>query len=92
MHYCVRQNDKMREEYIKNVKGGRLKRLSAFLGDRDWNAEGGVSCSFASGIFMPCNAMHTHTQVNYLHMLITCNIRRAHTWLSPTHIHVYVMC
>ena len=33
----------MRDEYIKNVKEGRLKRLSAFLADRDWNAEGGVS-------------------------------------------------
>lgn len=47
MHYCVWQNDKMREEYIKNVKGGRLKRLFAFLADRDWNAEGGVSFSLA---------------------------------------------
>ena len=51
----------MREEYIKNVKGGRLKRLSAFLGDRDWNAEGGVSFSFANGIFMLCIQIHKST-------------------------------
>ena len=33
----------MRDDYINDVKGGRLKRFSAFLADRDWNA-GGVSC------------------------------------------------
>ena len=34
----------MRDDYINNVKGGRLKGFSAFLADRDWNAGGGVSC------------------------------------------------
>ena len=32
----------MRDNYIKDVKGGRLKRLSAFLADRDWNATASV--------------------------------------------------
>lgn len=35
-------NQQMRDNYIKDVKGGRLKRLSAFLADRDWNATAGV--------------------------------------------------
>lgn len=42
-YWCL-QNQQMRDNYIKDVKGGRLKRLSAFLADRDWNAAGGVSC------------------------------------------------
>ena len=33
----------MRDDYISNVKGGRLKRFSAFLADRDWSIAGGVS-------------------------------------------------
>ena len=38
------QNQEMRDSYIKDVKGGKLKRLSAFLADKEWNAAGGVSC------------------------------------------------
>ena len=34
----------MRDSYIKDVKGGKLKRLSAFLADKEWNAAGGVRC------------------------------------------------
>ena len=34
----------MRDDYIKDVKGGKLKRFSAFLADREWNAADGVSC------------------------------------------------
>jgi len=40
----------MKDNYIKDVKAGRLKRFSAFLADREWNAAGGVSmmgyCTF----------------------------------------------
>ena len=33
----------MRDNYIKDVKNGKLKRFSAFLADREWSAAGGVS-------------------------------------------------
>ena len=33
----------MRDSYIKDVKGRKLRRFSAFLADREWNAAGGVS-------------------------------------------------
>lgn len=66
LNWCstfVLQNEKMRDEYISNVKGGRIKRLSAFLADRDWSATGGVSRVFklctCSSVFVCvqyCNA------------------------------------
>ncbi|XP_065911825.1 glutathione S-transferase Mu 4-like [Dysidea avara] len=35
--------EEMRDSYIKDVKGRKLKRFSAFLADREWNAAGGVT-------------------------------------------------
>ena len=80
----------MREEYIKNVKGGRLKRLSAFLGDRDWNAEGGVSFSFANEIFMPCIHIHIHKSTIYIGCVCVCMCSCVVCLcVKCTHMHVY---
>ncbi|XP_065911824.1 glutathione S-transferase Mu 3-like [Dysidea avara] len=42
---CYNQgfNQELRDNYIKDVKGGKLKRFSAFLADREWNAAGGIT-------------------------------------------------
>jgi len=41
--FIVVQTKEVRDDYIKGVKGGKLKRFSAFLADREWNTADGVS-------------------------------------------------
>jgi len=41
--FILVQSQGMRDNYIKDVKGGKLKQFSAFLADREWNAAAGVS-------------------------------------------------
>ena len=53
----------MRDDYISNVKGGRLKRFSAFLADRDWSTTAGVSCV-------------CHKYINYTCMLTSSCVHR----------------